>query len=332
MTRLFACMVFIAAIAGMMLAQAPPTPQAPPPPSLIIGVGNFSHIVANLDRSYAFYHDALGMEAVGAIGAFQGDPNIMKLGNTVGAQSRYVALKSPSGIGVELIEYKDIDRKPAQTHFYDPGAANLQARVRDFEGTLTKLKAAGGKVISAGGVPATIGSGLRAAFMQDPDGFVVELSAAPATAAGTGNVVSTGFEVTVDNTEKTVAFYHDLLGYNLTASTAAFNPDKVMNETAGAPGASFRQSRSAIPGTMLQTTFIEFKDVVRNPLRTRVQDPGTTILQLNVKDLDALLKTLKAGGYPAISPDGQPVTIGGAARFAIVRDPNNIYLELIQRP
>jgi hypothetical protein len=39
---------------------------------------------------------------------------------------------------------------------------------------------------------------------------------------------------------------------------------------------------------------------------------------------------MKVGGYPAISPDGQPVTIGGA-RFALVRDPNNLYLELIQR-
>jgi hypothetical protein len=66
-------------------------------------------------------------------------------------------------------------------------------------------------------------------------------------------------------------------------------------------------------------------------LQTRVQDPGTAILQLNVRDLDGLLKTLKAAGYPAVSTDGQGVTIGGTARFAIVRDPNNLYLELIQR-
>lgn len=332
-SRVLMGVVLVFACSGLLLTQGGPPAQPAPaaPASLITGVGNFSHIVSSIEKSYAFYHDALGMEAVGTIGAFQGDPAIMKLGNTVGAQSRYIALKSPSGLGVELIEYKDIARTPAQPHFYDPGAANLQARVRDFDGTLAKLKAAGGRVISAGGVPATIGSGLKAVFLQDPDGFVVELSGAPANAAGTGNVVSTGFEVTIDNTEKTVAFYHDLLGYNLTASTAAFNPDKVMNETAGAPGASFKQSRAPIPGTMLQTTFIEFKDIARNPLHTRVQDPGTSILQLNVKDMDALLKTLKAAGYPAVSPDGQPVIIGGATRYALVRDPNNIYLEFIQR-
>jgi hypothetical protein len=66
-------------------------------------------------------------------------------------------------------------------------------------------------------------------------------------------------------------------------------------------------------------------------LQTRVQDPGTAILQLYVRDLDGLVKTLKAGGYPGISADSQPVTISGSTRITIVRDPNNLYLELIQR-
>jgi hypothetical protein len=103
----------------------------------------------------------------------------------------------------------------------------------------------------------------------------------------------------------------------------AFNPNKDMNETAGAPRAQFRQSRSRIPGAMLSMTFIEFKDIDRKPLQTSAQDPGTSIFQLNMGDLDGLVKTLKAAGYPAVSPDGQPVTIGGSTRIAIVRDPNN---------
>jgi catechol 2,3-dioxygenase-like lactoylglutathione lyase family enzyme len=326
--KVFVSAAALLCIGGFLLAQAPA-----PATSHIVGVGNFSHIVANLDKSLAFYRDALGMETDGAIRPFQGDPAIMKMGNTPGAQSRYIPLKAQgAALGVELIEYKDIDRKPAQPRFFDPGAANLIVRVRDFDGTLTRLKAAGGKVISAGGVPVTIGNGLKVVFMQDPDGFVLELNGAPPAQAGqpAGNVASTGFEIAVDNTEKTVAFYRDLLGFN-PGATAAFNPDKVMNETAGAPGAQFRQTRAPIPGTMLSMTFIEFKDIDRKPLQTRVQDPGTAILQLNVRDLDGLLKTLKAAGYPAVSTDGQGVTIGGTARIAIVRDPNNLYLELIQR-
>jgi hypothetical protein len=44
-----------------------------------------------------------------------------------------------------------------------------------------------------------------------------------------------------------------------------------------------------------------------------------------------LVKTLKAAGYPGILPDGQRVAMGGSTRIAIVGDPNNLYLERIQR-
>jgi hypothetical protein len=44
--------------------------------------------------------------------------------------------------------------------------------------------------------------------------------------------------------------------------------------------------------------------------------------------VDALVKTLKAGGAEIISAGGEPVTRGNL-RLAIVRDPNNLFLELI---
>ena len=62
----------------------------------IVGVGNFSHIVANLDKSLAFYRDALGMEADGAIRPFQGDPAIMKMGKH---SRRAVPLYTVKGTG-----------------------------------------------------------------------------------------------------------------------------------------------------------------------------------------------------------------------------------------
>jgi len=34
----------------------------------VLGVGNFIHVVANLDRTIEFYHDALGLEMTGAPG------------------------------------------------------------------------------------------------------------------------------------------------------------------------------------------------------------------------------------------------------------------------
>ena len=58
--KVFVCAAVLLCIGGFALGQAPA-----PPPSSIVGVGNFSHIVANLDKSLTFYRDALGMQADG---------------------------------------------------------------------------------------------------------------------------------------------------------------------------------------------------------------------------------------------------------------------------
>ncbi len=81
---------------------------------------------------------------------------------------------------------------------------------------------------------------------------------------------------------------------------------------------------------MASITFIEFKDIDRKPLHTRVQDPGTAILQLNVRDLGTLLPKLKAAGFTVVSSGGQPVDLGGT-KLVLVRDLNNLFLELIER-
>jgi catechol 2,3-dioxygenase-like lactoylglutathione lyase family enzyme len=323
----------LSSAAVLVTAAAILSAQATAPAGDVTGVGNFSHIVASLDKSLEFYRDVLGLEPAAPPRPFDGNPAIMNLGDTPGAQSRFVQLRVPgSAIGVEIIEYKDIDRKPAHPRFQDPGAANLSLRVRDLDAVMARLKKSDARILTAAGGP-VLNRGSHVVFVQDADGFIVELNQPdplPATTApASSNVIGGGFEVTVENVEQTAPFYR-LLGFQPTAP-AAFNGDKLMTDTAGTPGAQFRQSRSQIPGTAASMTFIEFKDIDRKPLRTRVQDPGTAILQLTVRDLDSLLPKLKAGGFTVVSAHGQPVDIGGNARIVLVRDPNNLFLELIQR-
>ena len=325
-----------AMLSTMLWAQAP----AAAPAGEIVGVGNFSHIVQNLDKSLEFYRDVLGLE-VAVNQPFAPNPAIAKLGNTLGGQSRYVALKVPgSEIGVELIEYKDIERKPQHPRFYDPGAANLILRVRDLDAVFAKLQKFGAKVITAAGKPVTINNTIYVVFVQDPDGFVVELGQgtppADSKVPASSNVFGGAFELSVVNSEESVKFYNDLLGFNMKLG-AEFNTNKLMAGTAGAPGAIFRQSRAPIPGTSVSMTLIEFKDVVsderpRKPLKGRVQDPGTAILQLRVRDVAALTKKLKGAGVPVVTTGGEPVDVGPGLKIAIVRDPNNLMLELLQSP
>ena len=301
-------------------------------PAQVTGVGNFSHIVSNLDKSIEFYRDVLGLELTAPPAPFSPNPAIMKLGNTIGAQSHIAVMKIPgAGIGLELIDYKDIDRKPAHPRFQDPGAGNLAILVKDIDVVAARLKKANAHILTAAGVPVEIQGREKGFFVQDPDGFVVEVTQLiplPAEAAKTtGNLFGASVEIAVADTDQTVKFYRDLLGFQLRVNDA-FNGNQLMADTAGTPGAQFRQSSGNIPGTKVRLTFIEFKGIDRKPLDTRVQDPGTAILQLRVEDVDATVKKLKEGGATVISAGGEPVSLG-TRRLAMVRDPNNLFLELL---
>ena len=102
-------------------------------------------------------------------------------------------------------------------------------------------------------------------------------------------------------------------------------------QTLGAPGASFRQSTARIPGTSMPMTLIEFKNIERKELSGRTQDPGTTVLQLIVKDVAALSAKLKAAGVPFVTTGAAPVQVAPGLKIVIVKDPNNLLLELAER-
>jgi predicted enzyme related to lactoylglutathione lyase len=332
MTRIGAIWSIISVLAAGLFGQTAA------PAGNVADVGNFSHIVTNLDKSVEFYHDLIGLEPDGAVRPFSDNAAIRSLGNTPGAQSRYIPMKIPgSTLGIEIIEYKDIDRQPAHPRFQDPGAANLILTLRDLDSVLTRLKKAGAHMVTPGGKPAIIegkGTKSQVVFVQDPDGFVLELSQrdpTPATTApASSNVIGGNFEVAVNDLDATMRFYHDALGFQMQPASA-FDGDKVRTETAGTPGAQYRQSRAQIPGTNVSMAFIEFKNVDRKPLHTRVQDPGTAILQLRVRDVDAIAKTLKAAGAEVISEGGHPVSMG-ATKLVLMRDLNNLFLELLPAP
>ena len=153
---------------------------------------------------------------------------------------------------------------------------------------------------------------------------------APAAPDAPGTVLGASLELTIADTDTTVAFYRDLLGLTPTVGES-FNGDKVMADTAGAPGAQFRQSRVQVPGTSDVMRLIEFRSIERRTLSTRLQDPGLAMLQVNVQNVDALVKSLAARGVPIVTVGGAPLDFG-PLRIAVIRDPNGLFIELIQRP
>ena len=108
----------------------------------VLGVGNFIHVVANLDRSIEFYHDGLGLEMTGAPGprAFSANAVVSSLYDAPGAQSRVASFKIPdSDMAVEIVEFQGLNATPVRPRFFDPGAITLTLPVKDLEATKTRL-------------------------------------------------------------------------------------------------------------------------------------------------------------------------------------------------
>jgi hypothetical protein len=76
--------------------------------------------------------------------------------------------------------------------------------VRDLDTALAHLTKAGARVITLGGAPALVGGRLRVVFLQDPDGFVIELNQPTppplVTPETPGNVFGAGFEAAIEDT------------------------------------------------------------------------------------------------------------------------------------
>lgn len=333
------CLTFAIALIAGVCAYG----QAPPPPGGI-GVLAFNHIVQDIGRSVEFYRDVIGLDMPTPPQPFASAPWMMDMGNTRGAQARSAVLYIPgSTLWVGLLEYKDIDRKAAHPRFQDPGVACLILTVRDMNVMMAKLKAAHARIISKGGQPGVIpwpnGTHARVVFVQDPDGFfleIVERNPAPATTApDSSNIIGGAFETIVADLDQTLHIYRDVLGFQ-TSKPTEWDGTKVMMDTAGTPGAQFRRSAATIAGindTTVTMAFIEFKDVNRKPLHTRVQDPGAAMLVMDLSsNIDATVSELKAAGVAVISKNRESVMLSGPEKRYIVRDPNNLFVELINLP
>jgi predicted enzyme related to lactoylglutathione lyase len=297
----------------------------------VIGVGNFSHIVADMDRAVIFYEEVLQLEPDTLPTEFSGNPAIMRLGNTPGGQSRIATFNIPgSELGVELIEYTDIDRQPIQTRFQDPGAALVQLRVKNLDGILARLENSQGQIWTPSGEPVSVGGNGRIIFLKDPDGFFVEVieGEAPDTAAA-GNVYGGNFELIINDTDQNAAFYRDGLGLDPQVSDG-FDDTVLLTNTVNALGAGFRRTVLTLNDTQLNMAFLEFQGINRKPMNSRVQDPGTSILQIITDDVIAMSEQIVAAGGTLVPLDG-PVDFGGGRYISLLRDPNNLFIELMGR-
>jgi len=328
----------ILAMTSILLpVQAPaPVPNLAPAGDVVIGSGSFSPIVSDLPRSLKFYSDLVGTPPPETIPAWSTDPALLNFLGSPTAQIRFGTVRIPgSAMTVEIIEFKDIDRKPVRPRLSDPGAVRLILIVRSLDSLLSRLTAQGVPVVTSGRAPVSLRNhdAGRAVVIQDPDGFFVELlqpNVLPQTnAPATSNVIGARFGLTINNTDETMKVYRDLLGFQPQID-AEFSSEKALTDLMATPGAQIRRSSATVPGSALQVEFLEFRGIERRPIGARIQDPGATRLQLRARDSEATVRALAAAGGSVVTTGGDGGTIlMSGLRVAIVREPNNLFLVIL---
>jgi catechol 2,3-dioxygenase-like lactoylglutathione lyase family enzyme len=326
--------------AACTYGQPAPAPAATPA-GLVVGSGNyFSPIVRDLDAALAFYRDGLGLEVTGSPGDASANPALRDMFGLPDARIRWAIARTPAAAGgVEMVEIAGAGGQALERRLEDPGAMCLVVTVRDLDGTLARLKERGAPIVTRSGAPVTIGGGTRIIVVEDPDGHFVELSQ-PAelpstTAPASANVIGVRLRLAVADVEAATRLYRDELGLQARAPVGDFGDNPAVLDALGLAGGQYRVGLQSVPGSGLMYDFVDFKGVQRDDVRGRIQDFGSTRVQLRVRDIEAAIAAFERFGGEVVSTGGKPLALpaGNATlKVAIVRDPNNLFVVLIEAP
>jgi catechol 2,3-dioxygenase-like lactoylglutathione lyase family enzyme len=325
--------------AGLAFGQSAATSSAGTA-ALVVGSGNyFSPIVRDLDAAIAFYRDGLGLEVTGPPGDAAENPALREMFGLPDARIRWAIARTPAAPGgVDMVEISNAGGRPLERKLHDPGANCLVVTVRDLDGTLARLRTLGARLVSIGGEPVTIGQGTRIVVVRDPDGNFVELSQPaelPASAPANANVVGVRIRLAVADVEQAARLYQNELGLQTRAPIGEFGNNEAVLRALGMTGGRYRVAQQNVPGSGLMYDFVDFDGIERRAVPGRIQDFGSTRVQLRVRDLDAAIAAFARAGGEVVSTGGRPLTLpaGNATlRVAIVRDANNLFVVLIEAP
>jgi glyoxylase I family protein len=137
------------------------------------GFDHVGLVCADLDRSVAFYVDALGLEPRG-----RGVAHV-QAADTVGDRFAYADVALPDGRIIELLQF--LDQEPAPT-----GGGHFALGTTDVTATLARLAEVGVQPLGPPAVLTEAGDweGVTIVFVRDPDGHRVEFVQRPSGGVG----------------------------------------------------------------------------------------------------------------------------------------------------
>ena len=137
------------------------------------------------------------------------------------------------------------------------------------------------------------------------------------------------FGIQVDDLDRSVAFYRDLIGLEYVADWV--RDQEYIRELVGYPGVELHVAVLRLPQSDAFLEILEYRNVPRKAVDTGTANPGTAHLCFYVDDLDAVYARLTAAGVRSLSevkvPTAGPNT-GGKVVYML--DPDGIRVELLE--
>lgn len=307
-------------------------------------IKSFALTVSDLDRSVAFYEKALDFRKVSERVLVDRDYDYLT--GVYGSRVKSATLQ----LGDETIELDQYlspagNPIPADSRSNDAWFQHFAVVVSDMDRAYEHLKGTPFQAISS--APQTIpasnaaAAGVKAFKFKDPDGHPLELLYFPADKGRAKWHRSDGrlflgidhSAITVGDTERSAAFYRDLLG--LTIGGGSLNTGSTQEQLDNAFGAVVRVT--GLRPASAEGPGLEFLQYL-TPSGGRPAPPGARVndlthirVVLEVDDIDRLAEALTQRGAGFISPRVLAVAGIPYAKSLLVKDPDGHAVMLVQR-
>ncbi len=314
-----------------------------PSETRVVAVGPVGLTVSDLDRAVEFYAGVLEFRKISEVEvageAFE------RLEGVFGARAR-VALLQLGDEQLELTQYLAPEGLvfPAGSRGNDRWFQHVAIIVSDMDRAYARLREF--KVRHASTGPQRIpdwnkgAAGIRAFYFRDPDGHFLEiLSFPPDKGAARWHATDRLFlgidhtAITVTDTEKSLAFYRDRLGFRVAGESE--NHGTEQEHLNNVFGARLRiTSLRAERGPAIE--FLEYlspRDGRPYPADARANDLVHWQTRLEARSLDGVWRGLRSAQAHFVSPGPVtlPDTVLGFRSGLLVRDPDGHAMEVVER-
>ena len=171
----------------------------------------------------------------------------------------------------------------------------------------------------------------RAVMMRDPDGFVFEF-VEPGTPPQTDvpanrNIYNARSSLALENIEKSLAFYGDMLGFTRwacpTTSTTPCLPSRARRAPTRGRPAPCRPARTTCGCSgNFETSRARSAPERAGSRRVRAVARG--------RESPGAARQNETRGVTVETPGGEPIALGGGARGVLVRSPDGLLIELVE--